>query len=86
MGEWIPSSVIEAKLQHIMVKGLLPLKEVAGWRAPNGEVVPHPHPGEVVSFTDFHKHRFGILTSNFVHGFLHEHGVQLHHLPSNVVL
>ena len=63
------------KLQHLVVKGLLPLKEVAGWRAPDGEVAPHPQSGEVVSFTDFHKHGFGIPTSDFVRGFLYEHGV-----------
>jgi hypothetical protein len=33
---------MEAKLQHLMVKGHLPQKVVAGWRALVGEVVPHP--------------------------------------------
>jgi len=42
MGEWLPSSVMEAKLYCFMVMGLLPSKEVAGWRAPADEVVPHP--------------------------------------------
>jgi hypothetical protein len=75
MGEWIPSSVTEAKLQHLMAKGLLPLKEVARWRAPVGEVVPYPQPGEAVSFFDFHKCGFIVLVSDFLHGFLHEYGV-----------
>ena len=42
---------------------------------PAGEAVPHPQPGEVVSFTDFHKCRFGIPVSDFLYGFLHEHRV-----------
>jgi hypothetical protein len=41
MGEWVPSSMTEAKLQHLMVKGLLLPKEVAKRRAHAGEVVPH---------------------------------------------
>ena len=77
MGEWIPSSMMEAKLQRLVAKGHLLSKEVAEWRAPTSEAVPHPHPGEVVSFTDFHKRRFRIPTSDFLRGFLYEHGVQL---------
>jgi hypothetical protein len=39
-----------------------------------------------VSFTDFHKRGFRVSASNFLHGFLHEHRVHLHHLPPNAVL
>ena len=42
MGEWVPLSVMEAKLQHLMVKGLLLLKGITGWRAPAGKAMPHP--------------------------------------------
>ena len=62
-------------------EGLLPPMEVAGWRAPAGEVVPHPQPREAVSFTDFHKRGFTVPTSHF----LCEYGVQLQHLPPNAV-
>ena len=41
MGEWVPSLVMEAKLQHLMAKGLLTSKEVIGWSALTSEVVPH---------------------------------------------
>ena len=40
----------------------------------------------MVSFTDFHEPRFGIPMSDFLRGFLLEHGVQMHHLPPNGVL
>ena len=30
-------------------------------------------------------HGFTVPTSDFLHGFLHEYGVQLQHLPPNVV-
>jgi hypothetical protein len=58
-----------------MAKGLLPSKEVIRWRAPTDEVVPHPQPGEVVSFTDFHRLKFTVLASDFLRGFLHDYGV-----------
>jgi len=77
MGEWVPSSVTKVKLQRLVAKGLLPPKEAARWRAPAGEVVPLPQHGEAVSFTDFHKHGFGVLASDFLRGFLWEYGVQL---------
>ena len=36
--------------------------------------------------TDFHEHGFTVLVSDFLYGFLREYGVQLQHLPPNVVL
>jgi hypothetical protein len=39
-----------------------------------------------VLFTDFHERGFVILTSDFFRGFLHEYGIELQHLPPNVVL
>ena len=62
--------MMEAKLQRLVVKGLLTPKEVAGWRAPASEAVPHSTPGEAMSFTDFHKHGFVVLASDFLHGFV----------------
>ena len=35
-----------------------------------GHRLPNPWPEEVVSFTDFHEHGFGILASDFLQGFL----------------
>ena len=68
-----------------MAKGLLPPKEVTGWRVVAREVVPHPQPGEAVSFTNFHKHGFMVPVFDFLYVFLHEYGVQLQHLPPNAV-
>jgi hypothetical protein len=41
MGEWISSSMMEAKLRSLMAKGLFPPKEVVGWTTPEGEAAPH---------------------------------------------
>jgi hypothetical protein len=58
--------MMEVKLQHLVVKGLLPLKEVTGWRAPAGEVVPHLQSWEAVSFIDLHKGGFVVPASDFL--------------------
>ena len=68
---------MEANLQHLVAKGLLLPKEVVGWRGLIDEVVPQLQTRRVVSFTDFHKRGFGIPASDFLYGFLREHGVQL---------
>ena len=86
MVEWVPSEVTEAKLQRLVEKGLLLPKKVTRWRPAAGDVLSFPEPREVVSFTDFHERGFTISASDFFHGFLREYGVQLQHLPPNVVL
>lgn len=86
MGEWVPLEVTEARLQWLVEKDLLPLKEVVGWRATVEDVLLFPQPNEVVSFIDFHERGFVIPISDFFHGFLYKYGIQLQHLPPNVVL
>jgi hypothetical protein len=85
IGEWVPLEVTEARLPQLVGKGL-PSKEVAWWRAAARDIFPFPQPSEVVSFTDFHERGFTILTLDFFHGFLHEYGIQLQHLPPNAML
>ena len=58
--------MMEAKLQRLVAKGLLPPKEVTRWRATAGEVLLNPWLGEMVSFTDLHECRFGIPASDFL--------------------
>ena len=60
----------EVRLLRLIDEGLLLSKGVAEWRATTGEVLPNPRPGEMVSFTNFHEHGFGILESDFLQGFL----------------
>ena len=49
----------ESVLEAFAVKGFLPPKEVAHWRAPGKEDLPQPWLGEVVSFLAFHEHGLG---------------------------
>ena len=52
----------ESVLKAFAVKGFLPLKEVAHWRAPGREEFLQPWPGEVVSFLAFHERGLGYPT------------------------
>ena len=73
--------VMEVRLLRLVDDGLLPSKEVTGWRATASEVLPNLRPGEMVSFIDFHERGFEIPALDFLWGFLREHGVQMQHLP-----
>ena len=54
MSDWRSSTIRELVLKAFVVKGFLPPKEVALWRAPRREEFPQPRPDEVVSFLTFH--------------------------------
>ena len=68
----------EEVLAAFTEKGLLPLKEVAYWRAPTpGEAVPCPWTDEVVSFLAFHERRLGYTAHWFLRDLLNEWGLEL---------
>lgn len=87
MSHWHPSSVKESQLEHLIAKGWLLPKLVAGWRVPLAEhMVPHSEPNEVVSFLAFHKRGLEYPAHWFLHGLLHEWKLELQHLnPSGVL-
>ena len=67
----------ESVLEAFAMKGFLPLKDVAHWRAPAREDVPQPWPDEVVSFLAFHDHVLGYPTHWFLRRLLNEWGLEL---------
>ena len=76
----------ESVLKAFAVKGFLPPKEVAHWRAPRREEFSQPRPGEVVSFLAFHDRGLGYPTHWFLRGLLNEWGLELQHLNPTGVL
>ena len=70
----------ESVLKAFAVKGFLPPKEVAHWRAHGMEEFPQPRPGEVVSFLAFHECGLGHPAHWFLRGLLNEWGLELQHL------
>jgi hypothetical protein len=57
---------MEVRLLWLVEDGLLPPKGVTRWRAATSEVLPNLQFEEVVSFTNFHEHGFGIPASDFL--------------------
>ena len=53
--EWWKSRSNEQTIEDLVTMGVLHNKELAGWRAPEGEGYPYPQPGEIVVFEDFFK-------------------------------
>ena len=67
----------ESVLKAFIMKGFLPPKEVAHWRALGREDVSQPRPDEVVSFLAFHERGLGYPMHWFLHGLLNEWGLEL---------
>ena len=65
----------ESVLKAFAVKGFLPLKEVAHWRAPGREEFLQPRPSEVVSFFAFHERGLGYPAHWFLHRLLNKWGL-----------
>lgn len=64
--------------EDFTVKGLLPLKVVVSWRAPEPEtVIPRAKPDEVVSFLAFHERGLRYPAHWFLRGLLHACGLEL---------
>ena len=76
----------ESVLKSFAMKGFLPPKEGAHWRAPRREEFPQHQPDEVVSFLAFHERRFGYAPHWFLRGLLNEWGLELQHLNPTGVL
>ena len=63
-------------LEAFAMKGFLPPKEVAHWRAP-GREFPQPRATEVVSFLAFHERGLGYPAHWFLRKLLNGWGLEL---------
>nr|ABA97929.1 retrotransposon protein, putative, unclassified [Oryza sativa Japonica Group] len=84
--QWAPSDVIEENLKEMVVHGILPAKEIIGWRPAFGEAFPTPDTHKVVVFSHFFYGGFSLPTSRFFRGILNFYGISLHHLNPNSIV
>nr|CAH66044.1 OSIGBa0107A02.5 [Oryza sativa] len=84
--QWAPSNVTEENLKEMVAHGVLPVKEIIGWRPAFGEVFPTPNTHEVVVFSHFFYGGFSLPTSRFFRGILNFYGISLHHLNPNSIV
>ena len=70
-----------------MVKdGVLPEKEIIGWRDADGEAFPTANTGEIVVFEPFFYRGFSVPTNRFFRGLLNFYKIELVHLNPNSIL
>ncbi len=84
--QWVTSDVKESTLREMVKNGVLPPKEIIGWRPAACEEFPTPNTGEIVVFTSFFYCGFSLPTSEFFRGILEYYGLQIFHLNPNSVL
>jgi Putative gypsy type transposon. len=85
-GQWASSDVTEENLKEMVAHGVLPAKEIIGWRPAFGEAFPTPDTHEVVVFSHFFYGGFALPTSKFFRGILSFYGISLHHLNPNSIV
>nr|CAH66192.1 OSIGBa0144J05.4 [Oryza sativa]CAH66208.1 OSIGBa0096F13.3 [Oryza sativa] len=85
-GQWALSDVTEENLKEMVAHGVLPGKEIIGWRPACGEAFPTPDTHEVVVFSHFFYGGFALPTSKFFRGILNFYGISLHHLNPNSIV
>nr|ABA93608.1 retrotransposon protein, putative, unclassified [Oryza sativa Japonica Group] len=81
-----PSDVTEENLKEMVAHGVLPAKEIFGWRPAFGEAFPTPDTHEVVVLSHFFHGRFSLPTSSFFRGILDFYGISLHHINPNSIV
>jgi len=78
--EWVTSTSSEEDLNGLVIEGMLPNKETAGWRAAAGEEFPTPHTHELVVFKAYFVRGFGIPAHPFLRNLLRYYRINLCHL------
>src|SRR5438105_8813276 len=83
---WQASTVTEEHLRRMVKDGVLPKKEIIGWRAADREAFPTANTGEVVVFESFFYRGFSLPTSRFFRGILRFYEIELVNLNPNSIL
>nr|AAM74434.1 Hypothetical protein similar to putative retroelement [Oryza sativa Japonica Group] len=84
--QWAPSDVTDENLKEMVAHGVLPAKEIIGWRPACGEAFLTPDTHEVVVFSHFLYGGFPLPTSKFFRGIVEFYGISLHHLNPNSIV
>ena len=65
--------------------GILPEKQISGWRCCYGEEFPSEDTTEMVVFKSFYEKGFALPAGTFFRGLLHFYGLEVTHLKPNSI-
>jgi hypothetical protein len=76
----------ESEIRQLVVNCFLPDHAVLQWRPTIGEDIPTPSRKDIVVFSSFFQHGFGLPANDFLHGLLDHYQIELFHLNPNFIL
>jgi hypothetical protein len=81
-----PFVVDESEINKLVMNYFLPDRTMLQWHPVTGEDMPTPNPNEIVVFSSFFQHGFGLPTRDFLHKLLGHYQIELVHLNRNSIL
>src|SRR5438552_17687474 len=82
---WQASTVTEEHLRRMGKDGVLPEKEIIGWRAADGEAFPTANTGEIVVFQPFFYRDVTVPIRRTFRRLLHSYKIEFVHLNPKCV-
>jgi hypothetical protein len=82
---WVRSTMIEAKIQSLVDRGLLRPKAEVEWKAAVGEEFLTEHVKEQVVFSSYFERGFNLPAGDFFCGLLYYYKLELVHLVPNSI-
>jgi hypothetical protein len=81
-----PAITDEKEIHKLVANYFLPDHAMLQWRPSTGEDIPTPNTNEIVVFSSFFQHGFGLLTCDFLRGLLDHYQIEVVHLNPNSIL
>jgi hypothetical protein len=80
------STAYENEILKLVANQFLPDREMLQWPPVKGEDIPTPNTNEIVVFSSFFSHGFGLPSCEFMRDLLHHYQIELVHLNPNFIL